>query len=178
MIEFLASFIAGSIPTGYIIGRINGVDVRKYGSGNIGATNVARVLGIWWGIIVFILDFLKGAVPVYLVSGEVMKVICGSAAILGHAFTPFLRFRGGKAVATSFGVMCFILPYESIVAAIVFLIVLLTSRIVGFSSIIASVSFVVAAFLFNEAPVFKIFAAAVAILIILRHYKNIASLIR
>ncbi|MCS7185069.1 MAG: glycerol-3-phosphate acyltransferase, partial [bacterium] len=162
-----------------IIGRLKGVDVRKHGSGNIGATNVTRVLGIKWGGLVFILDMLKGALPVYFFPGEIIfKVIYGMATILGHVLTPFLMFRGGKAVATSFGVMCVLLPYESIVAFIVFLTVFLITGVVALGSIFGSIFFVLTTFLLGRDYLYKVFSIFVLFLIIIRHLKNIVLLFR
>src|SRR3954466_16097945 len=105
----LISYLVGAVPFGYIVARLRGVDIFAAGSGNIGATNVGRVLGRRYGLLVFALDFLKGAVPTLaarLYEGRTgdLAVVAGFAAIVGHMFPVFLRFRGGKGVATGFGV--------------------------------------------------------------------------
>src|SRR5947209_7857227 len=117
----LGSYLVGAIPFGYLIGRARGVDIFEHGSGNIGATNVGRVLGRRFGILVFLLDFAKGALPVLMaarlcglteleVPAQSLEVTAGLAAFLGHLFPVYLRFRGGKGVATGAGVVAMLLP--------------------------------------------------------------------
>src|SRR6266852_4551303 len=121
----LAAYFIGAIPFGYLIARSRGVDIFRQGSGNIGATNVGRVLGPAFGIVVFVLDFAKGAVPVAVAawtagrldSGlprDSLEVTAGLAAFLGHLFPVYLRFRGGKGVATGAGVMMVLVPIPAV----------------------------------------------------------------
>src|SRR6516164_9073771 len=121
----VGSYLLGGIPFGYLVGRWRGIDIFQHGSGNIGATNVGRLLGRRWGVLVFLLDFAKGAVPV-LLAGLVpqgdslppatLKVTAGLAAFLGHLFPVYLRFHGGKGVATGAGVVAVLAPWETLLA--------------------------------------------------------------
>src|SRR5947209_7829032 len=120
----LLSYMLGAVPFGFVIARLRGVDIFSAGSGNIGATNVGRVLGRKFGLLVFVLDFLKGAVPTALVRAYLptepwAAVAAGLAAFVGHMFPVYLRFRGGKGVATGTGVVAVLLPGPTAVAALV-----------------------------------------------------------
>jgi glycerol-3-phosphate acyltransferase PlsY len=134
----LFGFLAGSIPFGLIIGKHYGVDIRERGSGNIGASNVTRVLGVGAGVLVAILDIGKGALPVWLAyrHGGVATTV-GWAAILGHCFSPWLGGKGGKGVATAFGVFLVVWPLSAAVAVVVFGAVLAMTRVPTFGSLAA-----------------------------------------
>ncbi len=145
----IISFFLGSIPFGKIIANFKGVDITKVGSGNIGATNVFRSVGKFWGIIVLILDALKGMIPTYLtlVLSKTIPfflpepyVFVGIAAILGHMFSPFMRFEGGKGVATSLGVFLILTPIGTVIGVAVFTLLLIVFRIVSISSIAATIA--------------------------------------
>ncbi|MBU1615979.1 glycerol-3-phosphate acyltransferase, partial [bacterium] len=114
IILIIISYLIGSIPAGFIVGRLKGIDIREHGSGNIGFTNVLRTLGPLPGAVVFATDLAKGIIPVYLsrifLENEGLPVICGLAAILGHSFTIFLKFKGGKGVLTTTGVFLALAP--------------------------------------------------------------------
>ncbi|MFB5649957.1 glycerol-3-phosphate 1-O-acyltransferase PlsY [Leptospira wolffii] len=133
-----ASFLIGSVPFGFLIAKKYGLDIRKKGSGNIGATNVSRILGWKVGLPVLLLDIVKGVVPplairiFYSDTQEILALLCGVAAVLGHMFSPFLKFKGGKGVATSFGVFSVLAPIPILATLIVFLSL---KRIFGFVSI-------------------------------------------
>jgi acyl phosphate:glycerol-3-phosphate acyltransferase len=126
----LLGFLAGSIPFGLLVGKRMGVDIREKGSGNIGASNVTRVLGVGAGVVVAILDIAKGALPVWYARhhGGVPTMV-GWAAILGHCFSPWLGGRGGKGVATAFGVFLIVSPFMAGVAIVVFGAVLAITRV-------------------------------------------------
>ncbi|SNR75306.1 glycerol-3-phosphate 1-O-acyltransferase PlsY [Desulfurobacterium atlanticum] len=176
------SFLSGSIPFGYVIGKLKGVDVRKYGSGNIGATNVSRVLGKKIGLIVLILDALKGAIPVLTVkyAGLPLKfqLMAALFAVLGHCFSPFLGFKGGKGVATGIGAFAVISPVCAGIAVAVFMLVFFITRYVSLSSITAVASYVIAfKFLVSSSDIY-IYVALAGFVIIVKHYKNIIRLIR
>lgn len=157
----VAAYLIGSIPFGYLAGRLNGVDLREHGSHNIGATNAVRVLGKKWGIPVFVCDFLKGYVPLalamHLISAGQMDVARYSPAemgwclgvmvalVLGHTFTCFLSFRGGKGVATMAGCLVAFMPAVAGVAALAFVVVMALTRYVSLSSLVAGLVMVVAA---------------------------------
>ncbi|AKH76658.1 glycerol-3-phosphate 1-O-acyltransferase PlsY [Leptospira interrogans] len=143
----LFSFVSGSIPFGYWIAlRFAGVDIRKLGSKNIGATNVGRLIGWKFGFVVLALDITKGMLPVYLSSvyvpegGIPFQLLCGVCAVLGHMFSPFLGFRGGKGVATTFGVFLVLTPIACLGAVLVFWMVYKFFKFVSLGSIFASIT--------------------------------------
>ncbi len=129
-------FLSGSIPFGYLIASAKGMDIRKMGSGNIGTTNAIRVLGMSWGIVVGLLDAIKGAVPAYLaLQFSPLPGIVGAAAVLGHIFSPWLRFNGGKGVATTLGVFLVLTPFPALTALGIGILLLLTAGYVSIASI-------------------------------------------
>lgn len=188
----LFAYLIGSIPTAVWISRyFFGVDIRDYGSGNSGATNTFRVLGSKWGCIVMSVDVLKGviATSLYIVLPFYMHnewdrtnlmVGLGLAAVVGHIFPLWADFRGGKGVATLFGMILAIQPLVALYCVGVFLLCLYLTRFVSLSSILASIAFMVLIlFIFNEKePLYRAFAIAVALLVILTHQKNISRLLR
>ncbi|MFQ3651767.1 MAG: glycerol-3-phosphate 1-O-acyltransferase PlsY, partial [Gemmataceae bacterium] len=145
----LGSYLLGAIPFGYLVARSRGVDLLSQGSKNIGATNVGRVMGLWWGVLVFVLDFAKGAVPVLLAGwlvadrGDSARVLAGLTAFLGHLFPIYLRFRGGKGVATGAGIMFVLVPLLTLISAGLWAVVLLATRYMSLASLSAAVLFVV-----------------------------------
>ncbi len=190
---FLFSYLFGSIPWGFLIGKLNGVDIRKVGSGNIGATNVTRSIGKWWGRLCFLLDLLKGFIPVLIVSQLLLhkvfedpeqfgQIIAALGAIVGHMFSVFMGFKGGKGISTIFGVLLGTSPYSFLVAGVVWLVVFLASRYVSLASIAACAVLPVAATFFSY---FKVsyhsiwilaFLYLIGILAIIRHTSNIKRL--
>jgi len=194
----LVAYVIGSTPFGVLIARSKGVDLRKIGSGNVGATNVGRALGKNWGYACFFLDVMKGLVPT-LITWVLLKdrpgfpstmhqlvwLGVGFGAIAGHVFSFYLKFRGGKGVATSMGVVLGIFPYftyPGICALGVWIAVTLVSRYVSLGSVAAAISFVPLFVAFRRGEVAALwplctFAAAMVILIIVRHRSNIARLL-
>lgn len=189
---FLTAVIAyfiGSIPTGFLMARARGVDIRSVGSGNIGATNVFRILGKGPGIVVLLIDGLKGFIPakfipmlfVTQVTGSesrylYLAVVAGFCAILGHNYTCWLRFKGGKGVATSAGVVIAWVPMAFLIALVAFLIVFAVSRYVSLASIVAAVVLPFAVW-GTDRRVFMIWiAAVVSVLAIYKHRANIQRL--
>lgn len=186
------AYCIGSIPTAVWLSKaFFGIDIREYGSGNSGATNTFRVLGMKWGTIVMIVDVLKGVaatslyilLPYYMTSEwdrTNFMVGLGLAAVLGHIFPIWADFRGGKGVATLFGMIIAIQPLVAVCCVGVFLFVLYLTRFVSLSSILASVAFAVFILvIFNEKEtLYRAFAIAVALLVILTHQKNISRLLR
>jgi len=147
-VGFAIAYAAGSIPAAYLAGKWRGIDLRRHGSGNLGATNVVRTLGWRIGLLVFLFDAAKGAVPVLLVppvtasglSREALGILYGFGAILGHARPLFLKFgKGGKGVATSAGVFAALAPLALAISFSVFVVVLLTSGYVSLGSLVAAV---------------------------------------
>ncbi|AXY74249.1 glycerol-3-phosphate 1-O-acyltransferase [Paraflavitalea soli] len=194
VLVIVIAYLIGSIPTAVWVSKgFFGVDIREYGSGNAGATNTFRVLGSRWGTFVMIMDVLKGvaATSLYLLlpfyANSVnewdrtnLMVGLGLAAVLGHIFPIWADFRGGKGVATLFGMILAIQPLVAVCCVGVFLLVLYLTRFVSLSSILASIAFaVLILFIFNEKePLYRAFAIAVALLVVLTHQKNITRLLR
>ncbi len=191
-----AAYLIGSIPFGYLVGRFVGkIDIRQHGSGNVGATNVGRVLGSKWGLVVLGLDLVKGLVPVSVLPRLFLsthdqdfvhwQIAAGIAAVLGHMFPCWLGFRGGKGVATALGVVAWLAGWPTVVAAAVFGVSFLIWRIVSLSSILASLAFAACQIaLFWPQPFtsdrwsLTAFSLVVPALIILRHRANIVRLMR
>ena len=181
-------YLVGSIPTGYLMGKSRGIDIRQHGSGNIGATNVGRVMGRKWGFIAFGCDFLKGFLFLYLVrlhcfpeagswSVALLLVICGLAAILGHNYTPWLGFKGGKGIATSAGVLGALVPLVLAVALSLWIIAVLVTRTVSIASLLAAgVLPVAAAFFYPQQWVYFGLATLAGGLAAWRHRSNIQRL--
>lgn len=139
-------FLLGSLPFGYWLARSHGLDIRKQGSGNIGATNVGRILGKKWGYLVFALDALKGWLAVWLAGqflqiGDDWTVGVGVVAVVGHIFSPWLNFRGGKGVATSAGVLAALCPEVLVGTAAIWGLSFAAKRIVSISSLLAAAAF-------------------------------------
>ena len=176
------SYLVGSIPTAYIIGKAKGIDIRNYGSGNVGATNVFRVLGYRLGIITFIIDMLKGFIPTYIVgriySNPYIIIITSSAVVLGHIFSIFLNFRGGKGVATSTGVFLYIATTQIIIAAGVFFIAVRIWGFVSLATLISTLVFTITSLLSNLKVEFKYFVIITAIIIFSTHISNIKRLLK
>src|SRR5688572_15005350 len=188
----LLAYLIGSIPTAVWISKsFSDVDIRDYGSGNAGATNTYRVLGSKWGTIVMVVDMLKAIVAVklafllpysfesdiYLVN---MQLGLGLAAVVGHIFPIWAEFRGGKGVATLFGMVLGIQPNVALCCIGIFVVVLYLTRWVSLSSILASIAFpVFILVIFNEPEkLYRVFAITVAMLVLLTHQKNIGRLIK
>ncbi|HEU0030918.1 MAG TPA: glycerol-3-phosphate acyltransferase [Kofleriaceae bacterium] len=172
-------FGAGSIPFGFLLARRMGIDIQSHGSGNIGATNVARVLGVVPGLIVLVLDATKGALPVAIalhVSGEPWIVVAtGLAAIAGHCFSPFLGGKGGKGVATAFGVFLVLVPKLVLVAIAVFVIVLRLGRVPALGSLAGMAALTTLLVLRGDTP-FATAACITTLLLVYTHRTNLAKL--
>lgn len=192
----LVAYLVGSVPFGLVAGRLKGIDLRKHGSGNVGATNVVRVLGKPIGLTVFFLDFLKGLVPTWwfpalalargaTLSHDALALVFGAAAVLGHVFSLWLRFKGGKGVATSAGMCCGLALEATLVAFIVWYTTLKLSKYVSVASLASCVAFPLAFILIagpqrafhDRAPV-TIAALALALVIVYTHRSNIGRLLR
>ena len=179
----VAAYIAGSIPFGLVVARAKGIDLRAVGSGNIGATNVARALGRKWAIAVLIADAAKGFVPVALgkrlgLPPEVVA-FAGLSAIIGHMFTIFLRGRGGKGVATSLGVAFALSPLAALCGLGLYLAAYLLLRYSSVGSLLGIWSFPVFATLLGGMPQpYLVLSTVAAVLVTMRHHKNIQRLLR
>lgn len=192
LLLIIIAYLIGSIPTALIIStKFFGVDIRDYGSGNMGATNTFRVLGAKFGTVVMIFDILKGMLAVglfyflpFYIHNEWdrtnLMVGLGLAAVMGHIFSIFAQYKGGKGVATLFGMILAVQPVIALSCVGVFLLVLFLTRYVSLSSIIAGIALPVCVlWIWNDdVVVYRIFAVLVACLIILTHQKNIIKILR
>ncbi len=187
---FVSAYIIGSIPTAYIFGRVlKGIDIREYGSGNIGATNVFRVIGKTPGVIVLIIDVIKGYVTAtFLASGflylapvtrpELYRIMAGLSAIAGHNWTIFLKFKGGKGVAASAGVVIGLIPKIFWLGFLVWLITFFITGFVSLSSIVAVISVPIFTLAFGEPVEIIIFMCLLCLIIVYKHKPNIRRLAR
>ncbi|HEV8716601.1 MAG TPA: glycerol-3-phosphate 1-O-acyltransferase PlsY [Candidatus Binatia bacterium] len=177
-----SAYLCGSMPTGVLIARRLGVEVRKVGSGNIGATNVARSAGKKAGLLTLLGDAGKGLLPVLLVRfldwGETTLAATAVAALLGHLFSPFLGFSGGKGVATGLGVFLGLAPYTIVLAFFLFLATFALSRIVSLSSLTAAAAMPLLLLLLAYPRAYVVAGLVIALLVILRHHENITRLWR
>ncbi len=192
LLMVILAYLIGSVPTSVWVSKhFFNIDIRDYGSGNAGATNTYRVLGPKWGTIVMAADMIKGIIAVKLAlllpeyaDSEVrlqnLQTILGLAAVIGHIFPIWAEFRGGKGVATLFGLVLGISPWTALSCVGIFILVLYLTRFVSLSSILASIAFpVFILVIFNvENPVYRIFAIAVALMVVLTHQKNIGRLFK
>ncbi len=201
VIAAVAGYLLGSLPFGYLIARAKGVNIFEVGSKNPGATNVLRVLGKGPGYLAFFLDALKGAMaagwPRFLVykstitvlaTGKTCTIINANqhwhelaiaglvAALLGHSFSCFIKFRGGKGVATAAGGFLVLLPYETLIAGAVWIIAFYASRYVSLASILAAVALPAATFFLSPFPLLHWLAVLIGFFVILRHRANIVRL--
>ncbi len=172
------SFFIGAIPFGVLIGRARGVDVRAAGSGNIGATNVWRVLGPKAGSAAFVLDVLKGVAGPLLgkwliPNSEVGIAMCGIFAVLGHTFSPFLGFKGGKGISTSLGALFGLMPFVALIAFAFWGVVLAVSRMVGLASVGACVVLPILAWTLPHSLPAAIVATLMGILAFVKHIPNV-----
>jgi len=182
-LALVASFLVGSIPTGLWLGlRIKGIDIREHGSRNIGATNTMRVLGKGLGAAALIGDMLKGVVAVLLIARlsdwSYAPLACGIAAILGHSFSVFCRFRGGKGVATGTGVYLALVPVPTLLAAAVFGLTLAVTRMVSAGSMAAAVALAALLFVVPAPWPLRAVTVAVAVFVIVKHRSNIGRILR
>ena len=172
-----AAYLLGSIPTGLLLAKAAGVDIRATGSGNIGATNVYRTLGRSVGVLTLAGDCLKGPLPVllarYLQLPDVWIAAIGLAAFLGHVYTVFLGFKGGKGVATALGVFLGIAPLAVLGALIIFVAIVWQWRFVSLGSIVAAAAMPGLVAVVNNRPAFVLMTVVVAALVVWKHRENI-----
>jgi len=184
LLNGLVAFLIGSVPTGYLMGRAKGVDIRKSGSGNIGATNVFRILGKGPGFIVFAIDALKGfaacrflGIGVEPGSVELVAMVSGFCAILGHNYTPWLGFKGGKGIATSFGVLLGLTPLGLLITLHTWIFVLYLSRYVSLASVVAALVLPAATWFVGGSPQLVLMTVVVSSLAIYKHKTNMRRLL-
>lgn len=187
----VASYLLGAVPFGYLMARLNGIDIRQVGSGNIGATNVARALGKGWGLLTFSCDVLKGFGAVLLFpgiaegllaleKGVALRLLCACLAVAGHNWPVYLRFKGGKGVATSAGALLAIAWEAATIGIMSWTAVFLLTRYVSVASMFAAVVIAIAAWLLyaGDSTLLPSVLTLLAALAILRHKSNIRRLIR
>ena len=191
----LVGYLVGSIPFGYLAGKIGGIDIRKIGSGNIGATNVVRALGKRYGYPVFVLDFLKGfgAVKISIAiatdaqpewsSPELFGMLAAVASVIGHAFPPWLKFHGGKGVATSAGALFGLMPLATLIAAVIWALVFWFTRYVSVASLVTVVALPFVILIMsrlNQIHGNALFysSLAIAVVVIWQHRSNFFRLLR
>ena len=184
----LAAYLLGSIPTGFVVAKARGIDIRKEGSGNIGATNAFRILGTGAGILVLLVDALKGWLAVQVVATIVaqilpgaplydLRIAAGISAILGHNFTCWLHFKGGKGIATTAGVLAGLVPWALVIILCVWIVLFVTTRYVSVGSISAAVALPVATWFTSHDVGLTIITAAMGALAVVKHRKNIQRLL-
>ena len=187
----LIAYVLGSIPNALWVGKtFKNIDVREHGSKNTGSTNAARVLGPKLGIFTLILDILKGALPTYLgivLGADLLTrmtgidkldvIVIGMAAILGHTFSLFLKFKGGKAVATTLGVFLVLVPYAILILLVVFFVIFGLTRYVSLASIISAVVLPIAVYFTTRHIPLTVLGIIIGLLVIIRHKENIKRLI-
>jgi glycerol-3-phosphate acyltransferase PlsY len=189
-IAVVLAFLAGSIPTAFLLGKLKGIDIRHYGSGNVGATNTFRVLGTGWGISCLGLDILKGFLPASILIAEIFapdgwrpeswQWIMGLVSISGHMFSPFLKFRGGKGVATSLGVLLAIVPKPILIVLAIGIVIIWLSGYVSLASVVcaALLPALILVLNFNNKPWTScIITSMLALVIIYKHRLNIRRLL-
>ncbi len=192
-LNFLIAYLIGSIPFAYIIARWQGIqDIRQHGSGNVGATNVLRTAGVKAGLLTFVLDFAKGViatyVPVWLsitppqpLDPLAFRVLTGLVAVLGHIFPIWLKFKGGKGVATTLGVLIATLPLAGLATVLVALLIIVTTRYVSLGSILSTWAlpfFVLMIYKTNVSPFVRVFITFIPLIIMLTHISNIKRLLK
>ena len=181
LIVVAAAYLIGSIPTGLLLGKAYGIDVRKEGSGNIGATNLYRTVGRKVGIITLIGDCLKGFIPVILVTFSALPpefaAWVGLGAFCGHVFSIFLKFRGGKGVATALGVFLALAPLAVAIALALFAILMFLWRYVSLGSISAAAAMPLAVFFLGGSGTLTTVTAIISLIVIIRHHENIRRLL-
>ncbi len=188
IIILIIAYLLGSVPFGFLLGKIfKGVDLREHGSGNVGATNALRVLGWKMGVIAMILDMMKGVTAIMIARSilpeqDLLLISTGLVVILGHIFTIYLRFKGGKGVATSAGVFAALLPIPFLFALLSFIITTTLSRFVSLGSIVAALVLVITQTIFTfrngvQSPWYLVLALVVTLFIIVKHRANIKRLL-
>ncbi|MFC1718285.1 glycerol-3-phosphate 1-O-acyltransferase PlsY [Candidatus Poribacteria bacterium] len=190
LLAIVLSYLAGAIPAGCVVGKLKGIDIRDHGSGNIGFTNALRVMGVGPGVLVLLADVGKGVAAVLAISQlgamqsnaltPYIRELCGGFAMVGHVWTVFLKFRGGKGVATSLGIFTSLFWQGGLISLAVWIIIVAITRYVSLGSILLCISFCVACFIASGQYIWgmRVLALVVTVIVIYRHKGNIHRLIR
>jgi len=184
-IAILLSYLLGSIPTAYLITKsVKGLDIRRFGSGNVGATNVIRVAGMKAGIATMLLDILKGVLAVtiipifvHIANPELIHIACGLAVVLGHNWPVFLKFHGGKGVAAGTGVLIGLVPVVFLSVVCIWAVSFIISKYISFASICAAFFLPAFLILYNKPLNYQILGIIIAVLIVIQHRGNIKRLL-
>lgn len=178
----VACYLIGSIPFGWIFGRVKGIDIRHYGSGSIGTTNVKRVLGSKWGLLTMVTDTFKGfaafLLAFHFVGDQRLALLGGLAAVLGHVFPCYIGWKGGKGVATTLGVLLALQPLTGFFAFSLWVMVVVATRYVSLASIIASIALMVMEWRTCPDLAIRYTITAACVLIVVMHHQNIRRLLR
>lgn len=182
VLGFVLGHLCGSVPSGlWIVKALHGIDIREYGSKNIGTTNVFRTVGPKTAVMVLIADAFKGIAAVWLVSAyfhnPVLDVVTALGALLGHNYSVFLGFKGGKGVATALGLLVFLMPKVALGSFAVWLVLVLATRYVSLGSIVAAVVTPVLAWYLEYPPAYVVFSTIAAFFVVVRHKENIHRLL-
>ena len=181
LLAIVLSYLAGAIPAGYVVGKLKGINIRDRGSGNIGFTNALRVMGVGPGVLVLLADVGKGVAAVLAISQlgamqsnaltPFIRELCGGFAMVGHVWTVFLKFRGGKGVATSLGIFTSLFWQGGLISLAVWIIIVAIARYVSLGSILLCISFCVACFIVNGLYIWgmRVLALVVTVIVIYRH---------
>lgn len=174
---FIAAYLIGTIPFAFLAGKLKNIDIRKHGSGNMGATNAYRLLGKKWGIAVLLGDALKGGLAAFLgltFFGPWGGVAGGLLAMMGHSWNPYFGFKpSGKGVASGLGIITVLLPEITVLALLVFFLTVAVSRYVSLGSILAALTVLVMVFVWQEPDAYKLFALIGVSMVVIRHRTNV-----
>jgi len=181
----IAAYLVGSIPSGLVLGKLSGLDVRKSGSGNIGATNVGRLLGKKMGFLTLVCDVGKAVLPMLLAARllppsdqrDLVVIFCGAAAFLGHLFPLYLKFHGGKGVATALGIFLYLSPPAAVIDMLIFIAVVYNWGYVSLGSLSAALLMPGIVWLLTRSPAMTLLAVFVGVLIWIKHHENIRRLL-
>ncbi len=175
-----AAYLLGSIPFGYIIGKMKGIDITRTGSGNIGATNAFRVLGAGPGALVLVLDGAKAALATYLGQRyggtELMTLLAAATSVIGHSFSPFLNFRGGRGVACAAGILLYLMPVIMITELLIWIAIIAVTKYVSLASIIIAVLLPILIAVSGRSFIYVLFGVLLAIFVVYKHQPNIQRL--
>jgi len=181
----LLSYLLGSIPFGYLVGRyLKGIDIREYGSGNIGVANSFRIMGTKCALLVLLGDCLKGYLSIIIAQNIIIEksgyflLFTGMFAIIGHNWSVFLNFKGGKGIATTYGVILAIYPIIAIISAMIWALIVMKTKFAALGSIISVFSMIILSFLFKTPLEFKVFVVFIFLFAIIRHLGNIRRLLK
>ncbi len=182
IIGFVCGHLCGSIPSGlWIVRSLFGIDIREYGSKNIGTTNVFRTVGAKAALMVLVLDILKGIIAVsvmnYFFANPLLNVVTALGALLGHNYSAFLGFKGGKGVATGLGLLVYLMPKVSLGCFLVWLVIVIVTRYVSLGSVVAAVLAPVFAWYFAYPPAYIVFGGIAGLFVVIRHKENIKRLL-